>query len=336
MPVIIARAYIVPSMSSITVQKIFDARNRDLELSLLNGDDAGMKKVVHNPALHRPGLALTGFFERFASKRIQILGETEMAYVNRLTADRLQEISDELFGYDVPVVIITKSITPPKQFIEAADRCLTAVFSSRLTTAELVARLSAYLDHIFAPSINVHGTLVDVYGVGLLYTGKSGIGKSEVALDLVERGHRLVADDVVKITRMAPDVIIGTGSELLGHHMEIRGVGIIDIEELFGIRAIRMQKRIEVEVNLTLWSETEDYERLGIEDRLTSVLGVQIPLVKVPISPGKNITVISEVIAMNHMLKVYGENSAMEFTKKLSQRLSRQSTTKEYLESDYE
>jgi HPr kinase/phosphorylase len=172
--------------------------------------------------------------------------------------------------------------------------------------------------------------------VGLLYTGKSGIGKSEVALDLVERGHRLVADDVVKITRMAPDVIIGTGSELLGHHMEIRGVGIIDIEELFGIRAIRMQKRIEVEVNLTLWSETEEYERLGIEDNRTTILGVQIPLVRVPISPGKNITVISEVIAMNHMLKVYGENSAVEFTKKLSQKLSRQSVTREYLESDYE
>jgi len=197
-------------------------------------------------------------------------------------------------------------------------------------------RMSAYLDHIFAPTINVHGTLVDVYGVGLLYTGKSGIGKSEVALDLVERGHRLVADDVVKITRVAPDVIMGSGSELLGHHMEIRGVGIIDVEELFGIRAIRLQKRIEVEVHLTYWSDSEDYERLGVEETRTTVLGVEIPILNVPISPGKNITVISEVIAMNHMLKVYGENSALEFTKKLQQRLTRQSLTKDYLESDIE
>ena len=146
----------------------------------------------------------------------------------------------------------------------------------------------------------------------------------------------MVADDVVKITRTASDVIIGTGSEMLGHHMEIRGIGIIDIEELFGIRSIRLQKRIEVEVNLSYWSETKDYERLGIEDKKTTVLGVEIPIIKVPISPGKNITVISEVIAMNHMLKVYGENSALEFTKKLSQTLTRQSMTQDYLESDYE
>jgi len=228
-----------------------------------------------------------------------------------------------------PMIVISKGITPPLEFISVADEMQTAILSSRLTTADLVTRLSAYLDQVFAPSINVHGTLVDVYGVGLLYTGKSGIGKSEVALDLVERGHRLVADDVVKVTRTAPDVIIGSGSELLGHHMEIRGVGIIDVEELFGIRAIRLQKRIEVEVRLELWSETEDYERLGI-------VGCSIPIVVVPISPGKNITVISEVIAMNHMLKVYGENSAMEFTKKLSQRLGRKTLTKGYLESDFE
>jgi HPr kinase/phosphorylase len=182
----------------------------------------------------------------------------------------------------------------------------------------------------------VHGTLVDVYGVGLLYTGKSGIGKSEVALDLVERGHRLVADDVIRINRRGADVIMGTGAELLGHHMEIRGVGIIDIEQLFGIRSIRLQKRIEVEVNLALWSETEEYERLGVEEKRTTILGVEIPYVRVPISPGKNITVISEVIAMNHMLKVYGKNSAIEFSEKLSQRLSRESSSMEYLESDFE
>jgi HPr kinase/phosphorylase len=323
-------------MAGITVEKLFHSRNQDLELTLLNSNEAGMHKEIRHPEIHRPGLALTGFFERFANKRVQVLGETEMAYMSRLPAERIKEISHTLFEHDVPMVIITKGITPPNEFIEAADKFHTGVFSSRLTTAELINRLSAYLDHLFAPSITVHGTLVDVYGVGLLYTGKSGIGKSEVALDLVERGHRLVADDVVKITRAMPDVIIGSGAELLGHHMEIRGVGIIDVEELFGIRAIRLQKRIEVEVNLALWSETEEYERLGIEDKRTTILGVEIPFIRVPISPGKNITVISEVIAMNHMLKVYGENSAMEFSKKLSARLARFSSTKDYLESDTE
>ena len=323
-------------MADITVEKLTETRKQDLDLTLLTSNSDGLKKIINNPELHRPGLALTGFYERFASKRVQIIGETEATYLSQLSEDRLKEISRKMFDYGLPLVIITKGLAPPAGFIEAADLSGTCVFSSKLTTAELTTKLSAYLDHLFAPSIMVHGSLMDVYGVGLLYTGKSGIGKSEIALDLVERGHRLVADDVVKITRAAPDVLLGNSSELLGHHMEIRGIGIIDIEELFGIRAIRLQKRIEVEVNLTLWSETEEYERLGLEDKKTKVLGVEIPIVRVPISPGKNITVISEVIAMNHMQKVYGENAALEFTKKLSQTLSRQSVTKDYLESDFE
>ena len=181
-----------------------------------------------------------------------------------------------------------------------------------------------------------HGTLVDVYGVGLLYTGKSGIGKSECALDLVERGHRLVADDMVKITRKTQSTIIGSSNELLGHHMEVRGIGVIDVEKLFGIRAIRLQKRVEVEVRLSYWEGGSEYERLGLEDRYTTILGVEIPVLVIPISPGKNITVISEVIAMNHMLKVYGENAAVQLSKRLSERIHRQAATVEYLESDYE
>jgi HPr kinase/phosphorylase len=323
-------------MAKVTVEKVYQSRKQDLELTLLNSSESSLEKTVHSAEINRPGLAITGFFERFPNKRIQIIGETEMAFLNQLSKKDLEANLDAFFKHDIPMLIISKGISPSIEFIDIGNKYNTPVFSSRLTTAELFNRLAAYLENVFAPSINVHGTLVDVYGVGLLYTGKSGIGKSEVALDLVERGHRLVADDVCKITRVAPDVIMGSGSELLGHHMEIRGVGIIDIEELFGIRAIRLQKRVEVEVHLTYWSEAENYERLGIEDRYTTLLGVEIPFMNLPISPGKNITVISEVIAMNHMLKVYGENSALEFTKKLSRRLSRQSTTKDYLESDYE
>lgn len=163
-----------------------------------------------------------------------------------------------------------------------------------------------------------------------------GIGKSECALDLVERGHRLVADDMVRITRKTQTTIMGSANELLGHHMEVRGIGVIDVEKLFGIRSIRLQKRVEVEVRLTYWEEGQQYERLGIEDRYTTILGVEIPVVVIPISPGKNITVISEVIAMNHMLKVYGENAAEELSRRLSERLHRQARTTEYLEADYE
>jgi len=323
-------------MAETTVERLFQARKRDLELTLISGGEESLKRVVMSALLHRPGLALAGFFQRFPSDRIQILGETEMAFIETMPPDRLAGAVEHILSSGVPAVFVSKGMTPPEAFCAAAERNRVAVFSSRLSTWELSARLGAFLDHVFAPSTNVHATLVDVYGVGLLYTGKSGIGKSEVALDLVERGHRLVADDICKVTRVAPDVLIGSSSELLGHHMEIRGVGIIDVEELFGIRAIRLQKRIEVEVRLTLWEETEEYERLGIEDRTTAILGVNIPILYVPISPGKNITVISEVIAMNHMLKVYGENSALELSKKLTQRLSRQSMTQDYLESDFE
>ena len=264
-------------MDQLTVHKLYITRNQDLELTLLTSGEEALKKEIFNAELHRPGLALTGFMERFPNRRIQVLGETEMAFISRLEKTKLLEIAETLFGVSVPMIIVTKGITPPMELIKIADKFKTSIFSTRLNTTELSNRLSAYLDHYFAPSINTHGTLVDVYGVGLLYTGKSGIGKSEIALDLVERGHRLVADDVVKVTRTAPDVIIGSGSELLGHHMEIRGIGIIDIEELFGIRSIRMQKRIEVEVSLCHWSDSDDYERLGLEDHKTTLLGVSIP-----------------------------------------------------------
>ncbi|MCI0530906.1 MAG: HPr(Ser) kinase/phosphatase, partial [candidate division Zixibacteria bacterium] len=227
-------------------------------------------------------------------------------------------------------------IDPPEELIELANKRGVPVLQTQLTTTEFISRLAAYLDNYFSPSVTNHGTLMDVYGVGLLYTGKSGIGKSECALDLVERGHRLVADDMVKIRRTAPEVLVGSGTELLGHHMEIRGLGIIDIEKLFGIRSIRLQKRIEVEVRLVAWEDTHDYERLGIEDQFTRILGVEMPVVTVPLSPGKNITVISEVIAMTHMLKVYGQNPAAEFSRRLTEELARKSVTAEYLESDYE
>lgn len=322
-------------MENITVEKLYKERKDFLELTLLNSEE-GLKKKILNNEIHRPGLALSGYTDRFAHERTQVIGETEISFLLSLDQSRRKGLLEKVFQFEIPCIIISKNIYPPSELLEIANRNKTPVFHSRLSTTDLTNRLSLYLDNIFAPNTTFHGTLVDVYGVGLLYTGKSGIGKSECALDLVERGHRLVADDIVKVVRKTPEIIIGTGSELLGHLMEIRGVGIIDIEKLFGIRGIRIQKRIEVEVRLILWEDDLEYERLGIEDKFTRILGVEIPVVTIPVSPGKNITVISEVIAMNHMLKVYGQEPAKEFSKRLSEEISRKKKVSDYLESDME
>ncbi|UCB53172.1 MAG: HPr(Ser) kinase/phosphatase [Candidatus Zixiibacteriota bacterium] len=322
-------------MEIVTVEKIFRERKEGLELTLLT-NEMGLKKVVPSNEIHRPGLALAGFVDRVAGKRTQVLGETEMSFLSARDESGRRKAVENIFRFDLPCVIVTKGITAPVELLELAEKEGVPVFSSRLSTVEFINRLGVYLDNLFAPHTTIHGTLVDVYGVGLLYTGKSGVGKSECALDLVERGHRLVADDVVQIIRKAPQVIVGTGSELLGHHMEVRGIGIINIEKLFGIRAIRMQKRIEVQVNLAHWDDQVEFERLGVEDKYTTILGVEIPVVTIPVSPGKDITVISEVIAMNHMLKVYGEDSAKVFSKRHAEEIYRRKMVGEFLESDFE
>ncbi len=322
-------------MEVITVEKMYREKKEVFELSLLTSEN-GLKKILPGNEIHRPGLALAGFVERFAGQRTQVLGETEMSFLSTRDQSERKRAVENIFRFDLPCVIITKGITPPAELLEIANEKGVPVFSSRLSTVEFINRLGVFLDNLFAPHTTIHGTLVDVYGVGLLYTGKSGVGKSECALDLVERGHRLVADDVVQIIRKAPQILVGTGNELLGHHMEVRGIGIINIEKLFGIRAIRMQKRIEVQVNLAHWDDQVEFERLGVEDTYTTILGVEIPMVTIPVSPGKDITVISEVIAMNHMLKVYGEDSAKEFSKRHSEEIYRRKVIGEFLESDLE
>jgi HPr kinase/phosphorylase len=322
-------------MPSLSVEKLFKERKELLDLTMLAGEE-GFTRVIQTNEIFRPGLALAGYTDRFAHLRVQVLGETELTYLHSLTSQQRTAALTKVTAFAVPLMIVTKGIVPPKEMLDVSNQAKVPLLSTRLSTTELINRLSLFLDNFFAPSITKHGTLVDVYGVGLLYTGKSGIGKSECALDLVERGHRLVADDMVKITRKTQSTIIGSSNELLGHHMEVRGIGVIDIEKLFGIRAIRLQKRVEVEVRLDYWEGGSEYERLGLEDRYTTILGVEIPVLVIPISPGKNITVISEVIAMNHMLKVYGENAAVQLSKRLSERIHRQAATVEYLESDYE
>jgi len=322
-------------METVTVERLLEDRRTQFDLTIIAGR-TGLKGKILNAEIHRPGLALSGFTERYPNKRTQVLGETELAYLNSLDPRARHELLESLFRLQLPLVVISKNLTAPPEMVELADQYQTPLLGTRLSTTDFISRLGNYLDARFAPTTQLHGTLVDVYGVGLLYTGKSGIGKSEIALDLVERGHRLVADDVVKIMRRSQDIIIGTAGERLGHHMEIRGIGIINVEKLFGIRAVRQQKRIEVEVRLELWRESAEYERLGLEEKFTTILGAEIPLVTIPLSPGKNITVISEVIAMNHMLKVYGVHTPREFSRALAEEMMRRHATAQYLESDTE
>jgi HPr kinase/phosphorylase len=210
------------------------------------------------------------------------------------------------------------------------------VIRTHLKTAEFYHRLKPFLDDAFAPTTTVHGSLADVFGVGLLFRGQSGIGKSECVLDLVERGHRLVADDVVHVTKRGHDVLIGRGHELSRHYMEIRGVGLIDINALFGIRSVRQQKRIEVVVQLDAWADSREYDRTGLDGQETDLLGIVLPLVTVPLNPGKNLTVICEVVAMNHLLRYSGVDSAQKFNERLIRRMREKSELQEYLEEDYE
>jgi HPr kinase/phosphorylase len=286
--------------------------------------------------LHRPGLALAGFLELFTYDRIQILGNTEMSYLRKLTPQERRTKFQSVFSFDIPCLIVTDSNEVFPEMIEEADSRKLAIFSTAHSTTVLIHLLSDYLDDRFAPQVTIHASLVDVYGTGLLFTGRSGIGKSEIALDLVERGHRLVADDVVFLTKKAEGVVLGSGPEMLKHFMEIRGVGIIDVRRMFGVRAIRLQKRVEMEVELVDWNDNEGYERLGLDEEYRDYLGVQIPLVKLPIYPGKNITVIAEVIALNLHLKVYGYHPAKSFNSRLMDIILNKKQVTDYLDKDFE
>lgn len=316
----------------ITVEELLRDREEALGLENLT-IGADLSRPITHPDPASPGLALAGFTERVVSGRVQVFGETEMAYLESLDPALSAERLRMLFNHDVPVVFVTKDLKVTDHFLDLAQEHRIPVFRTSMGTGLFFQRLNPYLEVALAPTVSLHGSLADVYGVGLLFVGESGIGKSECVLDLVERGHRLVADDLVFATRRGHDIVIGHGHEIQRHHMEIRGVGIIDIKALFGIRAIRQQKRIEVVVQLEAWDENKVYSRTGLEKDTSVILGVSLPRVTVPLNPGKNITVISEVVAMNHLLKYTGVDPAREFDQKLRERMR---PVRKYLEQDYE
>ena len=321
----------------ITIAQLFDRLRDSLQLEDLGGG-VGMDRVVPGAEVSSPGLVLAGYVERFSAQRLQVLGETEISYLSSLSAPERQKRLDTFFSFPIPGVFVSKGQKLPTGLIDAAVGAGTALMRTRLKTAEFYRRIKPVLETEFAPTATLHGSLADVFGVGLFFTGKSGIGKSECVLDLVERGHRLVADDLVIASRRGNDVLIGRGHELQHHHMEIRGVGLIDIPSIFGVRAVRQQKRIEVVVNLDEWNQEAVVERTGLDPETTTILDVEIPRITVPLNPGKNITVIAEVIALNHLLRYSGVNTAEAFNKRLISRMKTASAEnlREYLQEDDE
>lgn len=328
---------------SITVGYLADECRERFNLQPLN-EGIGREKLITEKNLHRPQLALTGYTSLFSFHRVQVLGNTEIYYLRSLTTRRRLDAFRALLSFNVPCMVVTSGNELDPALLAIATERGIAIFSTPHDTTKAVYFLGDFLDDQFAAYCPVHGAFVDVYGVGLLFLGRSGIGKSEVALDLVERGHRLVADDVVMVTRKGEGILIGSGTELTQHFMEVRGLGLLDVRQMFGIRAIRFQKRVEVVVELEDWNPEADYTRVGTEDMLVDMLGVSVTWLRLPIFPGKNITVIAEVIALNYLLKHYGYNPAKVFARKLSEAIARKTSTGEssgdrsipYFEHDFE
>ncbi len=323
----------------ITVDFLYTNSKEKFKLKLLS-DKSGFQRKIYDQTLHRPGLALAGFVDLFSYSRVQVFGNTEMRYLAQLTEQEKQTALERIFQFDIPCIILTDNNKPFPILIELTNKFHIPLFGSSLDTTRLVYFVGDFLDDQFAPRISIHGSFVDVYGVGMLFVGKSGIGKSEVALDLIERGHRLVADDVIILTKKGEGILMGSGTNLVKHFMEIRGLGLIDVERMFGIRAIRYQKRLEIIIELEVWDVNSEYTRTGLEENTVNISNIEIPYIKLPILPGKNLTVISEVISLNYLLKHFGYDAASYFQNRLKRRLRGEDTDivrgVDYFEHDFE
>lgn len=288
---------------------------RDLNLSIIYRGDVQTVEI-NTSDLNRPGLQMAGFFEYFAVNRIQLFGMVEMTYLQNLDPELKRDRLDKYFASRMPCVLIGRNLTPPPEMIEAAKKYNTPIMMSGLTTTKLSHKTTVYLDKVLAPSISRHAGLMDVYGVGIMLMGDSGVGKSETALELVKRNHRLVADDVVEIVKLSDNQLIGQSPEVIRHMMEIRGLGIIDVRTLYGIGAVLVEKSIELAVNLEL-GDPVNIDRLGLTQEYITLLGVKIPIITIPVRPGRNLAIIIEVAAMNYRLKCMGQITAEQLDSKL-------------------
>jgi HPr kinase/phosphorylase len=307
-------------MNSIAVQELEQAREHHLELTLMAGRKGLHKKITHSQ-VQKMGLALTGFTPFINPDRLQIIGNTEMVYFNTLAREMQERVIHQICSLPLSCLVITRGLEIPELLLREADEKGIPVFRTSMRSFDFIERITRFLEERLSATSSLHGVLMDVFGVGVLILGKSGIGKSECALDLILRGHRLVADDMVHIQKRSPTSVVGSGFEVIRHHMEIRGLGIINIRSLFGVEAIRDKKKIELVLELTEWDVQREYDRLGFEEEKFIILDVELPMFRIPVTPARNLTTIIEVAVRNHLLKAMGYDSALEFEKKLLRKI---------------
>ena len=308
-------------MDAIRVGALLDDKKYDLRLTLLAGKQ-GLSRRVSAVRIQKPGLVLAGFTEYLHKERVQVFGNTEMSYLATLPREKAVGVLREFFTQEVACLVVTKGLEVPPEMLAAADGAGVPLLRTTHLSSTFIEYVQAYLEDVLTAQTSMHGVLLDVFGVGILLLGKSGIGKSEIALDLIMRGHRLVADDIVDVKRRTAETVYGAGSEIIKHHMEIRGLGIINIKDLFGVAAIRERKKIEIVLELVEWDPNVEYDRLGVEDKKFRILDVEIPMLIVPVRPGRSMTTIVEVAARNHLLKLQGHHSAREFQDRLNRAIA--------------
>ena len=310
------------SVTGVTVRELLASRPEayGLPVELLAGS-AGIDRVITSPHIQKTGLALAGFHEYLKPGRILIFGESEIRYLESLEAAGRTESLRLALTLDFPCVMITGGFTPPRELLAEAERARLPVLKTSIVTPTAIAKLSSLLEDSLAERTMMHAVLMDVLGLGVLIAGESGIGKSECALDLIHRGHRLVADDTVEVRRRQETILIGTCPELTRHHMELRGLGVINVKELFGIASTRSSKRVELVVQLERWLPTREYERLGLDDSFYEILGLRVPLIRMPVAPGRNIAILVEVAARNQLLRSRGHHAARLLAERLDRTL---------------
>ena len=307
---------------SVTVGSLLKGRSDALGLRLeLLGGATGVDRVISSPHIQKTGLALAGFDVYLQPSRVLVFGQSEVHYLESLDAAGRSRALGAAFSHDVPCVLMTGGLTPPPELVAAADRCGVPLLRTPVATPTAIAKVASLLDDELAERETVHGVLMDMLGLGVLIIGESGIGKSECALDLVVRGHRLVADDAVEVRRRSETTLVGTCPELTRYNMEVRGLGIINIRDLFGVAAIRTSKRVELVVQLERWEAHPDHDRLGLAEDRHEILGIGVPLIRMPVAPGRSVAVLVEVAARNQLLRARGLNAARDLAARLEARL---------------
>jgi HPr kinase/phosphorylase len=309
----------------VETRELWERQASALRLSLLAGQQ-GLDRPIKVTEINRPGLTLAGFYDFYRAERIQVFGMGESAFLATLSSAQRMEVFDRILSAgELPCLILTHGREPVPEMLEQCDRFNVPLFQSQWETARLIGEMTAYLEERLAPYTSLHGTLVSVYGMGVLILGSSGIGKSECALELLKRGHMLVADDRVEIRHKPGGILVGSGHNLVQHHMEVRGLGIIDVWKIFGVGAVITRSLIELMIHLEMWDETKEYDRMGLEEKTSTLLGVAVPEIRVPVHPGRNLAALIEVAALNQRLKQHGIFSAKELNERLIHRMSSRS-----------